>query len=112
VVSIPDAAEWAGVKFRGDDAGLGLGDGDLSLSVSSNGRIQGAVEGPLGPLRLTGSLAESAFTAALVSNDPGRGFAGTATGVRSGDRISGTMRLSLPTANVVRAAEFTLERKR
>src|ERR1700734_355655 len=44
-VSIPDAAEWAGVKFRGDDAGVGLGDGDLSLSVAPGGRAHGALDG-------------------------------------------------------------------
>ncbi len=110
-ISVPDGGEWAGVKFRGDDAGVGLGDGALSVTVDSSGRVSGALEGPLGPLRVTGELAENAFGAALVSSDPAHGFAGTAVGTRGGDRITGTMHLSLPTGNVVRQASFSLEMK-
>ena len=107
--SVPDGGEWAGVRFRGEDAQAGLGDGTLAVSVSSEGRVEGKLEGPLGPLRVTGELLEKSFSAALVSADPAHGFSGTAVGTRAGERITGTMRLSLPTGNVLREATFTLE---
>jgi hypothetical protein len=110
--SVPDGGEWAGVKFRGEDAGVGLGEGALSLSVDDSGHVRGDVEGPLGPLRLAGTLADGAFGAALVSGKPGEGFSGTAVGTESAERITGTMRLSLPTGNVLREASFSLEKQR
>jgi hypothetical protein len=110
--SVPDGGEWAGVRFRGEDAGDGLGEGTLSVSVDPAGRVTGTLEGPLGPARLTGELLANAFSAAVSPSDPGHGFAGTAVGTLAGDRIAGTIRLSMPTGNVLRAASFALERKR
>jgi hypothetical protein len=109
---VPDGAEWAGVKFRGEDASVGLGEGTIVVKIDRDGKVSGALEGPLGPLRIAGQLAAKEFSAALVSGDPARGFAGTAVGAEDGDRIAGTMRLSLPTGNVLREASFALERKR
>ena len=107
---VPDGGEWAGVKFRGEDASVGLGEGAMTVSITREGRVAGTVDGPLGPLRVTGELASKAFSAALVSSEPAGGFSGTAVGLEEGDRIAGTMRLSLPTGNVLREASFTLER--
>ena len=109
---VPDGGEWAGVKFRGDDASVGLGEGTVLVSIDREGKVSGTLEGPLGPLRIAGQLAAKAFSAALVSSNPARGFTGTAVATEEGDRIAGTMRLSLPTGNVLREASFTLERKR
>jgi hypothetical protein len=82
----------------------------MTVSITREGRVAGTVDGPLGPLRVTGELASKAFSAALVSSEPAGGFSGTAVGLEEGDRIAGTMRLSLPTGNVLREASFTLER--
>ena len=109
--SVPDGGEWAGVKFRGEDASVGLGDGTMGMSVDPAGHLQGTLEGPLGPLRFTGELDADAFSAALISSDPAQGFAGTAVGALASGRVTGTMRLSLPTGNVLREASFMLERK-
>ena len=100
------------MRFRGDDAGVGLGDGTLAVSVDPSGRVQGTLAGPLGPLRVTGALEGSSFSAALVSSEPSEGFYGTAAGTLADGGIAGTMRLSLPTGNVLREAPFALERKR
>ena len=110
--SVPDGGEWAGVKFRGDVTGDALGEGTLRVSVDSTGRVSGTLEGPLGALRVTGELVEGAFSAALVPSDPGHGFSGVAVGSAATGVITGTMRLSLPTGNVLREASFTLERTR
>jgi hypothetical protein len=110
--SVPDGGEWSGVKFRGEDASVGLGEGVLSITLDSTGHVTGALEGPLGPLGITGELADGAFSASLVSSTPASGFAGVAVGTAAGDRIAGTMHLSLPTGNVLREASFTLDRKR
>src|SRR5487761_2047570 len=75
--SVPDGGEWAGVKFRGEDASVGLGDGTLAVSVDPTGRAQGTLEGPLGPLRIRGEIVENAFSAALVPGEPAQGFSGT-----------------------------------
>jgi hypothetical protein len=107
---VPEGSEWAGVKFRGEDASVGLGEGAMTVSITREGRVAGTVDGPLGPLRVTGELAAKAFSAALVSSEPATGFSGTAIGTEANDRITGTMRLSLPTGNVLREATFTLER--
>jgi hypothetical protein len=108
---VPDGGEWAGVRFRGEDAGVGLGDGTLDVAVDRSGRAQGTVEGPLGPLHLAGRFEDGVFSAALTSNEPSQGFSGIATGTAADGGIGGTMRLSLPTGNVLREAPFTLERK-
>jgi hypothetical protein len=109
---VPDGGEWAAVRFRGDDASVGLGDGEMAVSVDRAGRAEGSVSGPLGPLRIGGILSSDMFSAALVPDDGGAGFAGTAVGRKTGDRIEGTMRLSGPRGDVIREAPFTLEGRR
>jgi hypothetical protein len=107
---VPDGGEWAGVHFRGEDASVGLGEGTLSATVDPGGRVTGTLEGPLGPLLVTGLVAGKAFSAELTPKEPATGFTGAATGAIEGDKITGTMRLSLPTGNVIRMASFTLDR--
>jgi hypothetical protein len=110
---VPDGGEWSGVKFRGEDASVGLGDGALGATIDPEGHVIGTLDGPLGPGRLTGEVGKTkAFSAWIVPTTPGQGFTGTAVGSEEGDRISGTMKLSLSTGNVIREAAFTLDRKR
>jgi hypothetical protein len=106
-----DGGEWAGVRFRGEDSGLGLGDGTLSFTADPAGHVTGTLEGPLGPGHFTGELGGKAFSAWLVPADLAQGFTGTAVGTADGDKISGRMKLSLPTGNVIREASFSLDRK-
>ena len=104
--------EWTGVRFRGEDASVGLGDGAMNLALTPDGRASGAIDGALGATKVDGALHASDFSATLVPDDLAHGFSGTAIGTRDGDHIAGTMRLSLPTGNVIREASFTLDRKR
>ncbi len=99
-------------RFHGDDASVGLGDGAITLALDDHGRATGTLDGALGATKLDGALLSSDFSAALVPDDLASGFTGTAVGTRDGDRIAGTMHLSLPMGNVLREASFTLDRKR
>jgi hypothetical protein len=109
---IPDGGEWSGLRFRGEDASVGLGEGTFRLTVGPAGRAEGTIDGALGALRVEGVLEEGALEASLVPPRPAADFAGTAVGRAEGGRIQGTMRLSLPRGNVVREATFTLSRDR
>jgi hypothetical protein len=116
---VPEGPEWQNVRFRGEDASVGLGEGDMTVAIDSAGRASGSVEGPLGPMHVDGVMtlepadaSTPAFEASLFPGDSGASFSGTVVGERTGDRVAGTLRVSLPTANVVREARFTLERKR
>ena len=51
---VPNAIEWAGTKFRGDDAGVGRGAGTLKLAVDDSGRVQGEGSGSLGAFTVSG----------------------------------------------------------
>jgi hypothetical protein len=106
---VPD---WTGVKFRGEDASVGLGDGAMTVTLDANGRAAGTLDGALGATTLDGVLRDAAFSATLVPVDRAKGFSGTAIGTRDGDAITGTMRLSLPTGNVIREASFKLAPRR
>ncbi len=106
---VPD---WTGVKFRGEDASVGLGDGAMTVTLDATGRAAGTLDGALGATTLDGVLRDSAFSATLVPVDRAKGFSGTAIGTREGDAITGTMRLSLPTGNVIREASFKLAPKK
>jgi hypothetical protein len=102
---VPD---WTGVKFRGEDASVGLGEGAMNVTLDASGRATGTLDGALGAITIDGVLREAAFSATLVAVDRAKGFSGTAIGTRDGDAITGTMRLSLPTGNVIREATFKL----
>jgi len=109
---VPDGGEWSGVKFRGDDASIGLGAGTLTVTVDpQSGRAEGTGEGALGALLVRGLLTDDTFRAQLAPKDPNDGFTGTAVGKREGDSIKGEIRLSLPTGNVIREGTFSLAKK-
>jgi hypothetical protein len=111
-IYVVDGGEWAGVKWRGDDAGIGLGAGKMSLSVSrSSGEVRGTGEGPLGSIVLVGVVVDDAITVSVSRKDPlDRGLTGTGVARVAGDKITGTMRLSVADARVIREATFTLSR--
>jgi hypothetical protein len=110
---VPDGGEWSGVKWRGDDAGIGLGDGTLLLKIEpKTGRAEGTADGALGGLVLSGSQDQGILGFTLAPKDVAdRGFSGTAQGKVAGEAIEGTMNLSLAGGNVIRTATFTLKKK-
>jgi hypothetical protein len=110
---VPDGGEWSGVKFRGDDASIGLGAGTLTLAIDgATGRAEGTGDGALGPVIVRGLLREGTLSARIDPKDVAAGgFTGFVLGKLEGDAIKGTMRLSTDTGNVIREGTFTLAQK-
>jgi hypothetical protein len=109
-IYVVDGGEWAGVKWRGDDASVGLGNGTVSLSLNrSTGEVRGTGEGPIGDVVFSGAIVSDAIRLTVSRKDPlDRGFTGTAVATMSGDRIAGTMRLAVADARVIRQATLML----
>ncbi len=112
-LSLPTGKGYEDVKWQGDDSGVGLGDGALSIAVDgATGVVAGTADGALGNIVLDGVVVDGQMTASITRKDPAdRGLTGTAIGKVVGDKIEGTMNLSLPEANVIRKATFTLTKK-
>jgi hypothetical protein len=109
-----DGGEYAGVWWRGDEAGDGLGEGPVSLTLDrKSGTVRGVAGGPIGDVVLTGALTGDAITASVLRKDPlDRGLTGTAVAKAEGDHLVGTMRLSVANARVIREASLTLTREK
>ena len=112
-LSLPTGKGYDDVKWQGDDSGVGLGDGALSIAVDgATGVVTGSADGALGAVVLDGVVVDGQMTAQISRKDPAdRGLTGTAIGKVTGDKIEGTMSLSLPEANVIRKVTFTLTKK-
>jgi hypothetical protein len=109
---VPTQKPFDIVKWRGDDAGGGVGDGSLDLTVDATGQVSGTGTGALGAVLVSGMYADGELTASLARKDPADGgFTGTAVGKLAGDKIEGTIHLSLPNATSLRTATFTLSKK-
>ncbi|WP_394834116.1 hypothetical protein LVJ94_47180 [Pendulispora rubella] len=110
---VPAGPEYSGVKWRGDDGPEGLGDGKIELTVDpQTGKVDGTLEGVLGPSVVYGSLAGETLAATIARKDiADRGFSGTLYGKVTAADATGTMKLSLPDAHLVRDGQFTLKRK-
>ncbi|WP_394844620.1 hypothetical protein LZC95_47145 [Pendulispora brunnea] len=110
---VPSGPEYGGVKWRGDDGPEGLGEGKIDLTIDpQTGKVDGTLEGVLGPSVVYGSLTGDALAASIARKDiADRGFSGTLYGKVTGADATGTMKLSLPDAHLVRDGQFTLKRK-
>lgn len=110
---VPSGPEYSGVKWRGDDGPEGLGEGKIDLTIDpQTGKVDGSLEGVLGPSVVYGSLAGDALAATIARKDiADRGFSGTLYGKSTDAAVTGTMKLSLPDAHLVRDGQFTLKRK-
>jgi hypothetical protein len=98
------------VHWAGQETGAGIGDGAISFTIDSGtGRVDGSLDGPLGPALVAGYASGATVTANISRKDPtDHAFAGTLVGTIAGDHIDGTANLSLATAGAVRTATFTL----
>lgn len=107
---VVDGGAWAEVKWRGDEAGVGLGDGNLTLLVNrQTHEVRGNADGAIGGVVLVGSIADETITASVLRREPlDRGFTGTAVAKVSAGAITGSMRLSVANARVIREVKFTL----
>lgn len=102
--------EWKGVRWNVPDSSGGLGDGPMTLEVSS-GRVSGSLDGPLGPASIDGVVSGPTITANIARRDPAdQGYSGTLVGTVTGDGVAGTMNLSRGEASAVRTATFSLSR--
>ena len=107
---VPNSAGWSGVKFKNDPSRM-LGDGTLTLTVDTGGRISGVSEGgPLGNTIIEGTAAGSTLLATIRRKDPSdMGLTGTLVATVAGKKLQGTMKLSESNAAVVREAAITAE---
>ncbi len=102
-------ADWKSVHWNVAESSLGLGDGTIRLTIDPGGRIQGVVEGPLGPAVVAGFAADGALTATVrPEHSEDRGFAGTLMGKVVDGRVEGTMHVSPALADIIRVATFVL----
>jgi hypothetical protein len=102
-------SDWKSVHWNVAESSRGLGDGTIRLTVDPAGRIQGVVEGPLGPAVVAGFAADGALTATVrPEHSEDRGFAGTLIGKVVDGRVEGAMHVSPALADTVRIATFVL----
>jgi len=112
---VPDGKEWSGVRWRGDDAGDGIGAGTISLTLDPAARrASGVLDGVLGAARIVGIFADGGLAASVERMDPtDRGFTGTLLGNVANDKpgtLNGTMRLSLGDGRLIRDGTFSLSK--
>jgi hypothetical protein len=114
-IYVPDGKEWSGVKWRGDDAGDGIGQGTLTLRIDpASRRVEGTLDGVIGEAIVEGRFEDGALAASVerkAASD--RGFTGTLIGTVPADKpetMSGTMRLSLGDGRLIREGRFTATR--
>jgi hypothetical protein len=100
---------WQKVPWQDTKSTAGLGEGTMSLTVDASGRVSGLLEGPLGPAVIEGASSDGKIAASIRRKDPkDRGFTGTLLAAAAGDKVEGTMNVSLGEAAALRTATFTL----
>ena len=105
---VPNAIEWAGTKFRGDDAGVGRGTGTLSLHVDDAGLVQGEGAGTLGPFTVAGRKSDGRIVATFRGLGPDALF-GTLYVAIAGSDATGEGRASDGEARIVRSLKVSLK---
>jgi len=98
------------VKWKVPDTPEGVGEGAIVLTVDrSTRRVQGRVDGVLGPAIIDGVSADGRITATVSRQDPAdHGFTGTLSGEIADAGTSGTMNVALADVSAVRNATFEL----
>ena len=104
------APQLKGVKWVVPETDAGLGAGTITLAVDrGTGRIQGTVEGPLGPATVDGYADGPTLSATVARKDPtDRGFTGTLAARQDDAGVSGTLHVALAEVSAVRTAAFHL----
>lgn len=110
---VPNSKDWDTVKFKGDDAEVGRGEGSLSLRIKKEtGEVLGEGSGSIGEVILYGRFRDNKFGATVArKNGNDGGLVGTASGKIDGSSLKGSMRLSNGNAAVVRVVDFALTRE-
>jgi hypothetical protein len=98
------------VKWKVAESDAGLGEGTIALSVdAATGRVQGTVDGALGPATIDGVAADRKIAATVSRADPSdHGFTGTLQGTLGDATVQGTMNLTQADVTAVRSATFAL----
>ncbi len=109
---VPDGGEYAGVKFRGDDAGDALGEGTLTISIDKDGIVSGEGDGPLGGFTVAGIERDGDLTFSVRRKDANDlGPTGTGIATMTDGALDGTLRVSAYRAQVIREVTFKLKKK-
>jgi hypothetical protein len=98
------------VKWKIPETTEGVGEGTIALTVDrATRRVQGKVDGALGPATIDGMAVDGKITATVSREDPtDHGFTGTLSGEMGDAGTSGTMNVALADVSAVRNATFEL----
>ncbi len=98
------------VKWKVPETTAGVGEGTIALTVDrATGRVQGKIDGVLGPATVDGVAADGKITATVSRQDPtDHGFTGTLSGDLGDAATPGSMNVSLADVSAVRNATFEL----
>jgi hypothetical protein len=98
------------VKWKVPESNAGLGDGSMTLAVDrATGRVQGILDGALGPATIDGVAGGGKLTATVSRVDPSdHGFTGTLQGALGEATAQGTMNMTQADVTAVRNATFEL----
>ena len=111
-LTVPEGTEWKGVKFRGEESPLGLGEGAMELVIDASGRAHGSVMGQLGPALVTGMFSGGVVSGTVYRKDPSdHGFTGSFYAKLSGDTFAGELKVSSGNGAILRDAKITLRIK-
>jgi hypothetical protein len=98
------------VKWKVPEMAAGVGEGTIVLTVdSSTHRVQGKIDGVLGPAVIDGLALDGTITATVSRQNPAdQGFTGTLSAGIADAGTSGTMNVALADVSAVRNATFVL----
>jgi hypothetical protein len=98
------------VSWKIPETAAGVGEGTIALTVDpATGRLQGKIDGVLGPATVDGLASDGTIAATVSRVDPAdHGFTGTLTGDVGDAGARGTMNLALADVSAVRNATFEL----
>lgn len=107
------ATRDAGLKFRGDDASVGLGEGDVSITVDpTTHAVTGELSGPLGDATIEGTRDKDDVTFTVRPKKPDNdSFYGTGDAKVDGGKLIGTLHMSRARANIIREGSFSIAPK-
>ena len=108
-----DNKDYKGVKQAPDDGSKHVGEGSMTVSVDSSGRVSGAIEaGPASPALIDGVLSDGEIRANVRRKDPtDNGLTGTLQAKLAGANVEGVMKLAEHNAAIVREAKVSLTKK-
>lgn len=110
---IPAEKDYSGVKqAKSDDTKL-VGDGALTLEVSAEGRVTGAIDsGPAAPALVDATRSGDEIRGTVRRKDPSdQGLTGVILGKIEGGKVSGKLTLAEANAATLREATFSAEKK-